>query len=67
MPEGIVRKHLYEVFGSRSEYLAAPEDEALEQRLIWEGENEAAKIQRERDAVERKRIEAKVDAANKPK
>lgn len=32
MPEAIIKAELWETFGSRSEYLAAPMAEAIEQR-----------------------------------
>lgn len=64
MPEGIIRKYLYGVFGSRESYLNAPEDEVFEQGLIWEGENAASKIQREQDEEYRKRIEEQMRQAN---
>lgn len=61
IPEGILRRHLYGVFGSRSEYLDADEEEVLVQRLIWEGENEADKERTEREEAHRKKIEEKLN------
>lgn len=51
MPEVVMRKELYTTFGSRSEYLAAPWWEVLEERarIIAEHE-EAARKQAELDA-----------------
>ena len=48
------------MFGSRSEYLAAPEDEVVEQRCVWLGKNEAAKIQKQRDEAHQKELERRL-------